>query len=583
MNQDDPLDDLIQAARRRKDKPAPPSPKAEDKKALNPLDLLTLPTPQREVVNFLSRQKQARLEEIQQKLRSVTEVPQAIQTLKEIGYIREALIDGEIFYRVAFGGTTSRSKIFLPENIWSSLNVDNLTFLKEMPLFQQLPELELRRLAGELETRHYRRNEVIVWQDEPSEDAFLIKNGLVGISRLSARHKSSQNLAYLKEGDILGEIGILENQVRSATATALSNVDALVIKRDQFLKLLNSYDTAALELARMIGRQLLATSARLEQRDVKVRLVLIFGLGAEVGSTTLASALAATLARETQQPTVYTEHHHHRQLPGRFGFSDDLKLYHHPAGFEIWLPQVDSLLPEVVDTTLLLDQLQSKYHNIIIGLPANLDDSIIYLVERASQIILVAPPKAQEWAKLNTLRTELKAHIHPEKTGVLTILNRSSQSFQEAQLPILADFDLPFLETLPQLAQMGQAGTPIPEPLAKVTQAIADRLGRTHELAVYIPTTLNVDQNFDTTSYVQQTLSFLGERFGGATSSQAQGVWDSEEAGLVSETVYIVRSFVTQPEIDQHLNAVLDYVAELKTELKQEAMALEVDQKFMLV
>ncbi|MEW5957941.1 MAG: cyclic nucleotide-binding domain-containing protein [Chloroflexota bacterium] len=585
MSQDNSLDDLIQATRRRKAESPPAAGRPEEKKALNPLDLLTLPTPQREIVNFLSRHKQARLEEIQQKLQSIpaAELVKTIQTLKEIGYIREALIEGEVFYRVAFGGATSRSKIFLPEHIWSSLTVDNLTFLNEMPLFRQLPESELRQLANELENRHYRRNEVIVWQDEPSEDAFLIKNGLVGISRLSPGRRSSQNLAYLKQGDILGEIGVLENQVRSATATALSKVDVLVIKRARFLSLLKNYDSAALELARLLGRQLVATSARLDQRDVRAYVVLIFGLEAGVGCTTLAGALAATLAGETRQPTVYTEHHPHHQLPHRFGFSDNLSLYHHPAGFDIWLPQVDPSLPQVVDTTLLLDRLLGQYHNIIIGLPINIDESIIYLLERASQIVLISPPGLEAWARLNALRTELKGHVHPGKTGIFTIVNRTTPAAEATPGLVPADFDLPFLADLPPLARLGSRGAPLPEPLARVSQAIADRLGRTHELAVYIPTTIEVDRSFDTTPCVQKTLAFLGEHFGGATSSQAQGVWDSEEAGLVSETVYIVRSFVTQPEIDQHLNTVLDYVAGLKTELKQEAMALEVDQKFMLV
>ena len=125
MNTDDPLGDLIQSARRRKDKSSPISPppetKPEEKKALNPIDLLTLPANQREVVNCLSRQKQANLKEIQVRVPtlSATEVVEALQILKESGYVREALLDREIYYRVTFGGTTSRSKVYLPENIWS--------------------------------------------------------------------------------------------------------------------------------------------------------------------------------------------------------------------------------------------------------------------------------------------------------------------------------------------------------------------------------------------------------------------------------------------------------------------------------
>lgn len=587
MSSNNPLDDLIGAARRRANKPGRAGPRAAgaSKGALNPLDILTLPAVQRQVVNFLSRQKQARLEDVARGLPKIAaaEITKAIQTLKELGYIREALIEGEIYYRVAFGGTTSRAKVFLPEKIWSSLTVDNLTFLKQLPMFQHLPEAELSAFARELETRQYRRDEVIVWQDAPSDEAYLIKNGIVGIARLGPGRKQSQNLAYLKQGDILGEIGILEDQTRSATATALSKVEVLAIKRNQFLELVQKYDSAALELARMLGRQLVATSARLEQRETGVHLILVFRVGNAAGCTTVATALAATLAGETGRPTVYTEYAHNHHLSTHFNVAGDHPLYRHPAGYDIQLPQVDQTLPEMVDVALVVDRLTTRYNNIVMGLPDKVGESVHYLLERASQVIFVAPPDEKSWARLGRLKTGLKPYLRPERTGLLTIINRTSPAHRQMKAPGQADFDLPYLAGLPPVSVMGQPETPLPAALAGATKAIVDRLGRTHEIAVYIPTTIDVDQSLDTTAYVQSTLAFLGKRFGGATSSQAQGVWDSEEAGLVSETVHIVKAFVTQSEIDRYLNELLDYVTKMKTELKQEAMALEVDQKFMLV
>jgi hypothetical protein len=112
---------------------------------------------------------------------------------------------------------------------------------------------------------------------------------------------------------------------------------------------------------------------------------------------------------------------------------------------------------------------------------------------------------------------------------------------------------------------------------------LADRLGRNNQISVYIPTTIDVNQTIDTTAYVQKTLAFLGKRFGGATSSQAHGVWNSEETGLVSETVHIVRSYTTQADLDKYLADIMEYMETLKKDLKQEAMAVEVNQKLILV
>ncbi len=572
------LDDLLHGVKRRK-KAAGQAQKSERKKALSPLDLLDLPETQRKVVNFLSHQKQANLDGIKQKFSqlSTTELEQTIHTLKDAGYIREALLNGEIYYRVIFGGS-SRRKIFLPAGIWDRLNMDNISFLQQMPMFKGLSRHQLRAIAGQMEEREYERNEVIVWQGEMSEDAFLIKNGIVGISHLSPDRKSSQTLAYLRQGDILGEIGVLQNQVRSATATALSNLSVLVIKRDQFLTLLEKYDTAALELARMLGRQLVATSARLGQHEAQTNLVLVFRVTAGAGGTTIAGALASALAQQTQRSTVYSEYPNPYQLPQRFGFAGDDDVYRHPAGFDVRLPHVDPSLPDDVDATLMIDHFFSHYANIVIGLPDEIDEGLVYMLARTSQIVLVAPPTPQAFESLNKLKAGLKEHLQSDRVSLLTVVNRSHIEDEDKTISEAVDFDLPYLpdmaDTLP---------TEYPSVLDNLAEAIVDRLGRTSEIALYIPTTIDVDQPVDTIPYVKEALAFLGERFGGATSSQAEGVWESEEAGLVNEVVYIVRSFVTREELNEHLDEVLEYMAQMRDALRQEAMAVEVDRKLMLV
>ncbi len=571
------LNDLLQSIGRRKQKVAP-TPATTGPKALSPLDVLTMPPEQRKVINYLSRRKRTRLLDLAKNLRSLStgDLERILGQLKAAGYVHEALVDGEIYYRVAFGGLTIRSKLVVPATIWSRLNLDTLTFLQQMPMFRDVPQNELEDLAAQMHTRHYQRNEVIVWQGETSDDAYLIKNGVVGISYLSPDRRGSQTLAYLKQGDILGEIGVLENQARSATATALSTVEVLVIKRDLFLRLLAKYDQAALELARMLGRQLVATSARLSQSDLETRLILVFRVAGGSGGTTIASALTSTLARETQHATVYTEYPDPRLLPDYFGFTADHSTYHHAAGYDVYLPQVDPSLPEVVDITLFMDKLLNRYANIIIGLPDEVDEGTAYMLKRANQVVLVAPPDPSAWEHLKRLRVSLKDHLRSEKTSVFTVINRSRAEDRALPAPGPADFDLPFLENLP-------AETTLSKPLVELTKAIMNRLGRTSEIAVYIPTTIEVNKKTDTSYYVKQTMAFMAEHFGGATSRQAEGVWGSAEAGLVDEQVYIVRSFVMPAEVNVHLDALLQYVADLKQKLRQEAIALEVDRKFMLV
>jgi hypothetical protein len=356
-----------------------------------------------------------------------------------------------------------------------------------------------------------------------------------------------------------------------------------VLKREIFLELLQKYNSTALELARILGHQLVATTNRLGQSQKAVRLVLVFRLAPGAGCTTISSALATVLAHETQQPTVYTEYPALQELPARPGLDkEDVGSYHHPGGYDILLPYADPALPVIADTALLIDHLLNHYTNVVIGLTGEIDDSIAYMLERASQVVLVTPPEKVVWAEVEALMADLKERV-PKKTGLFIVVNRTNPAQQNIPAPGPADFDIPFLETPLLLPTSAQTEPALAEPLHNVVKAIADRLERIHELGVYIPTTLDVDQTIDTSPYVEKTLSFLGQLFGGATSSQAQGIWSSDEAGLVSETIHIVRAYITRAQMNRHLDQVLDYLEGLKAELKQEAMALEVDQRLILV
>ena len=123
----------------------------------------------------------------------------------------------------------------------------------------------------------------------------------------------------------------------------------------------------------------------------------------------------------------------------------------------------------------------------------------------------------------------------------------------------------------------------LPDAVAQVVNSLIDRIERTHQLVIYISTTLAVNQTADTSPYVERTLAFLGPRFGGATSKQAHGVWHSEMVDLVSEDVYLVQTYATGADLMQYLDEVVAYVRGINHELQQEAMALEVDQKLILV
>jgi hypothetical protein len=280
---------------------------------------------------------------------------------------------------------------------------------------------------------------------------------------------------------------------------------------------------------------------------------------------------------------VYTEQPEPHRLMPVFNIPPGVELVRHQAGYDVLLATGSTGLPPSVRATLVIEQMLNSYENIVIGLPSWAEEIISYVTSYANQIIVVSSPDPEAHARLAEVREMLKTLVHPEKVTVFYALNRPEPEQTSEGQPVAGrfDYDFPHAGPLRPIAEMQP--DLLPEDIAKFALTLTDRLGRTNQVSVYIPTTIDVNTFVDTTPYVERTLAFLGQRFGGATASQASGVWNSAEAGLVGENIHIVRSYATQPDLDKFMQEILDYVESLKGELRQEAMALEINQKLMLI
>lgn len=92
-------------------------------------------------------------------------------------------------------------------------------------------------------------------QGEASRGCFLIRSGAVE-ARVALPGGGSLSVAQFRDGDMFGEMALIERGVVSATVVAQSNVDAWFVGRDDFRALVASREIAALETQRAITRTL---------------------------------------------------------------------------------------------------------------------------------------------------------------------------------------------------------------------------------------------------------------------------------------------------------------------------------------
>jgi CRP-like cAMP-binding protein len=111
--------------------------------------------------------------------------------------------------------------------------------LAGIPFFAGLDPDALTRLAATMRTRRFRRGEVIFHVGDPGDALFVILAGEVKIS-LPSETGDEAILATLRPGEFFGELALLDGAPRSASASALSATETVVMPRDRFRELIAS-------------------------------------------------------------------------------------------------------------------------------------------------------------------------------------------------------------------------------------------------------------------------------------------------------------------------------------------------------
>lgn len=109
--------------------------------------------------------------------------------------------------------------------------------LGSVQFFAGLDADALGRVAAGMRSRKFRRGEVIFHVGDPGDALFIIVSGEVKIS-LPSETGEEAILVRLGPGDVFGELALLDGAPRSATATALSAAETVVLPRDRFRELI---------------------------------------------------------------------------------------------------------------------------------------------------------------------------------------------------------------------------------------------------------------------------------------------------------------------------------------------------------
>jgi len=109
---------------------------------------------------------------------------------------------------------------------------DPVELLGSVPLFAELDGKDLRKLAGLCLRKVFPGGAVIVEEGATGLGLYVVTTGSVEIFK--GRGPERLDLAVLEQGDILGEMSLIDDAPRSATAVAREETACLLITRDSF-------------------------------------------------------------------------------------------------------------------------------------------------------------------------------------------------------------------------------------------------------------------------------------------------------------------------------------------------------------
>jgi CRP/FNR family cyclic AMP-dependent transcriptional regulator len=151
--------------------------------------------------------------------------------------------------------------------------------LKNIPLFSELEDVDLLAISKVAVRQSFRKDNMVLIEEEVGSTMFIILDGRVKISRISDEGREVI-LSIMSEGDFFGEMSILDGQARSANVVTLDDSTIMIIHREDFLQMMHDYPQIAINLLKELAH-------RLRRSDSQIKSLSLQNATGKVASTLL--------------------------------------------------------------------------------------------------------------------------------------------------------------------------------------------------------------------------------------------------------------------------------------------------------
>ncbi|MCT7952297.1 Crp/Fnr family transcriptional regulator [Ancylothrix sp. C2] len=140
-------------------------------------------------------------------------------------------------------------------------SVDRLLFVRAVPIFKELRDDFLVRLASVMDELSFPANHTIFTQGQEGRSLYIVVSGKVRV------HLGEQDLAQLEQGACFGEMSLFDAEPRSASVTTLETCECLMLTQQQLYDAIEETPGIAVNIIRLLSRRIREFNRKLNAKE----------------------------------------------------------------------------------------------------------------------------------------------------------------------------------------------------------------------------------------------------------------------------------------------------------------------------
>jgi CRP-like cAMP-binding protein len=140
-------------------------------------------------------------------------------------------------------------------------SVDRLLFVRGVPIFQELRDDFLVRLASIMDELSFPKRHTIFTQGQEGRSLYILVSGQARV------HIGDRDLARLQKGDCFGEMSVFDAEPRSASVTTVEPCECLMLTQQQLYEAIEETPGIALNFIRLLSRRIREQNLKLNAQS----------------------------------------------------------------------------------------------------------------------------------------------------------------------------------------------------------------------------------------------------------------------------------------------------------------------------